>query len=414
MNEKDFTRERKQPFSHVLLFMLNLLRKSLGIEIDNFVRFLNDKVLHKKVSDFTSSAFVQNRKKINPKVFKYLSETIIENFYSEENTDIKLFKGFRLLSVDGSMITLPNQIELKKQFGFSKNQSEIETVQARISVLYDVLNKMVVDSVISNQDIRERELALGHQSHWKSKDLIIYDRGYPGFDFFRAHISKEVDFLIRVKITESTVVKDFVKSGKKSIITEIRPKERQSFKDKDYDKSARIKLRLVRIELSSGEVEILATSLIDSQKYPSKMFKELYFKRWGIETFYDELKNKLKVEYFTGYSAQTIQQDFYCAIFISNLQSVIINDIQEELAEQNQGKKYDYKVNTNLSYGFLKNRILELLCTDAPLETVLKELEDLFLKHTVPIRKNRTNPREKKKYLRRLKPKVIKNQRDAI
>ena len=30
----------------------------------------------------------------------------------------------------------------------------------------------------------------------------------------------------------------------------------------------------------------------------------------GVETFYGELKNKLKVEHFSGYSNNTIQQDF--------------------------------------------------------------------------------------------------------
>jgi hypothetical protein len=32
----------------------------------------------------------------------------------------------------------------------------------------------------------------------------------------------------------------------------------------------------------------------------------------------------------------------------------MVNDLEEELSTQNQGKKYDYKVTTNLSCGFLK------------------------------------------------------------
>src|ERR1035437_443565 len=156
------------------------------------------------------------------------------------------------------------------------------------------------------------------------------------------------------------------------------------------------------------------TTLLDSQKYPAKMFKELYFLRWGIETFYDELKNKLKVEHFTGYSKVSIQQDFFCAIFISNLQSVMVNDLEDELPVQNQGKKYNYKINTNLSYGFLKNRISELLYQQAPLDEIFQELETLFLKNTVPIRNDRTHPRNMDKYKHRRIPKVTKNQKDAI
>ena len=45
----------------------------------------------------------------------------------------------------------------------------------------------------------------------------------------------------------------------------------------------------------------------------------------------DQLKNKLKVGCFTGYSKISVLQDFFCTIFISNLQSIIVNDLQEEL-----------------------------------------------------------------------------------
>jgi hypothetical protein len=43
------------------------------------------------------------------------------------------------------------------------------------------------------------------------------------------------------------------------------------------------------------------------------------------------------------------------------MQLIILNDLEEELKVKNQNTKLDYKINTNLSYGFLKNRILELL-----------------------------------------------------
>ena len=179
-------------------------------------------------------------------------------------------------------------------------------------------------------------------------------------------------------------------------------------------KKTTIKVRLVRVDLPSGEIEILMTTLLDSQIYPSSMFKELYFRRWGIETFYDELKNKLKVEFFTGYSKSTIMQDFFCAIFISNLQSVIVNSLQDELKERNQNTRLNYKINTNLSYGFLKNRVLELLIKEVPLESVFNELESIFLQNTIPIRENRNNIRNTGKYRVRSKPKVTKNQKDAI
>jgi len=68
---------------------------------------------------------------------------------------------------------------------------------------------------------------------------------------------------------------------------------------------------------------------LDDKKYPSKIFKNLYFQRWGVEKFYDEFKNKLKVEHFSGYSKHSILQDFYVALFVSNIQSLIVGEINE-------------------------------------------------------------------------------------
>lgn len=413
-NETDFTRKRKQPFGQMLLFMFNLVKKSLVIEIDDFVAFLNSKTDSKEVKDFTKSAFVQKRLKINPEVFNHLSEVIVENTYIESNPSIKYFKGFRLLAVDGSKITLPYSEDLKKEFGESKNNTNTSVVQGRSSVLYDVLNRIALDSILENLKIGERELALRHSFKWKKNDLIIYDRGYPSYDFIYEHIKKDVNFVIRAATTQSKVVISFVSSGKKSTIVEILPQERHCFKGKQYNKNTSIKVRLVRVDLPKGETEILITSLLDSQEYPSKMFKELYFFRWGIETYYDELKNKIKLEYFTGYSKMSVLQDFYCAIFISNLQSTIVNDLQDELELKNQNTKLNYKINVNLSYGFLKNRVLELLFKEGNLEDVFLELQTLFLKNTVPIRPGRSNPRNVGKYRNRIRPFVLKNQKDAI
>jgi hypothetical protein len=113
MRKQDFTRNRKQPFLSTLLFMLNLLRKSLSVEIDGFIRHLNDR-LSTSIPRFSSSAFIQNRKKISPEVFKHLSSIIIKNFYTLDNEDLKLLGGLRVLACDGSIITLPFTKELKE------------------------------------------------------------------------------------------------------------------------------------------------------------------------------------------------------------------------------------------------------------------------------------------------------------
>ena len=54
-------------------------------------------------------------------------------------------------------------------------------------------------------------------------------------------------------------------------------------------------LRLIRVKLDTGKIEILITSsMTDKQKYPHKIFKELYHKRWPVEVDYLFMKERLE------------------------------------------------------------------------------------------------------------------------
>ena len=382
---------------------MNFLTKSLSIEIENFVSHLKRDCGLTSLKSFTKSAFVQYRKKIQPEVFEKLSRMLTDEFYTDNELGIKLWNGFRLLAVDGSSITLPFTKELKKIYGLAKNQTNTGVVQARVSVLYDVLNKYVLDSQLSPKSIGERALGLLHIEKSKTDDLIIYDRGYPAYDFIDTHCRKEIDYLMRVKVSFSKVTKIFIASTKRSQIVEIYPRHNLDVSKKQYDKDTPIKVRLIRVDLPSGETELLITSLLDSKKYSYKTFKELYFKRWGVETFYDELKNKLKVAYFSGYSNQSILQDFNAAIFISNVQTLIVNDLEDEIKELTKNRKLTYKINTNLSYGFMKNKIITLFFSNTDMEDIVNQLKKLFKSELIPIRPNRSNQRNVRKYIRREK-----------
>ena len=100
----------------------------------------------------------------------------------------------------------------------------------------------------------------------KKNDLIIYDRGYPSFDLVYHHMKKDIDFLIRVKKDFSNVVKDFVKSKKRSQIVLITPGKNKSYKDKEYTVDTSIKVRLISVKLNDGTVEIFMASLLNSKK----------------------------------------------------------------------------------------------------------------------------------------------------
>ena len=386
---KDFTRERKLTFPKLILFMLNSIKKSLQKELTEFSLLLGNE----RVKNITSSAFCQSRMKLNPSAFIELNDGIIEEFYTDNIFD--LWKGFRLLAVDGSRIHLPLSLEVVEDFGFAKNNHLTIIPMAQVSSCFDVLNNMIINSEIDRYGTSECSLALKHLEKCKfEKDLFIYDRGYSAIWFIFYHILKKKDFVIRMQRNSIEEVKNFFNSDKDSEIieiTELSSKSEKQINNLNLEFTP-FKIRLVKVILDNGEVEVLATSLLDEEKYPSKEFKWLYGKRWGIETNYDHLKNHLMIEDFTGMSSLSVLQDFFANIFMANMQQIFINEAQEELKEQKKDTEYEYKVNKNLSFGFMKDRFIKTLF-DKNVDQSINDLKELFKINPSPIREGRSFPR---------------------
>ncbi len=157
----------------------------------------------------------------------------------------------------------------------------------------------------------------------------------------------------------------------------------------------KLKVRAVKVKLKGGEVEILLTNLFSRTEYPLRIFKGLYFKRWGIETNYNAQKNYLQIECFSGTKVNSILQDFYATIFIGNLQSILANSCEKEIEKKTSHRKHEYKINKNIAIGLMKNKIPRLFLDRSP-ERVLEEITELQMKFFEPIRPGRTNPRRRR------------------
>ena len=384
---KDFTRKRKLTFPKIILFMLNSIKKSLQKELTEFfLNFSNEK-------NITNSAYSQSRMKLNHTAFIELNDGIIKEFYTDNIFD--LWNGFRLLAIDGSRLQLPLSLELIEDFGFAENQGAVPVPMAQASYCYDLLNNMIINSEIDRYETSEYNLALKHlQKCQYEKDLLIYDRYYDGMWFMFYHILKKKDFVIRMARNSITEVQNFFSSNEESKIIEITKLHQDS---KDQLKKLGIefspfKIRLVKVILDNGEIEVLATSLLDEKKYPNKEFKWLYGKRWGIETNFDHLKNHLMIEDFTGLSSLSVLQDFFVSMFMANMQQIFISEAQDELKKQKKDTEYEYKINKNLSFGFMKDRFVKILL-DKNADKSIKDLKELFKINPSPIRKGRSFPR---------------------
>jgi len=402
--EKDFTRERKVGFVSLICIIINMVRKSTQLELDAFrEKFMPEAA---EATTYTKQSFSEARKKLSPRAFTLLNDELIQGFY--EDDDYKTYKGFRLLAIDGMKVEIPNNKQTQKQYGFVSNGgTSPKLARALSSQLMDIENKLVITSTLGRCDANERSLAEANIEKilpWKtpySRDLILFDRGYPSAALIYYLQTHGIHFLMRVP---SSFYSEVTHTATPDEIVEIViTKERASkLKEKGtlIPVGTVLKVRVVKVELSTGEIETLITD-VTATEISYEECKALYFKRWGIETRYDQLKNQFEIENFSGVTPTVIEQDFYATILLSNMASLIEQDAHEEMQKKNAHKtlKYDdYKINHNILVGKLKNRLVEIILEedntkkDAMFQRLIAEME----RNIVAVIPGRSFKREKK------------------
>ena len=318
---------------------MNLRKGTIQDELDQFIELFSEGLCVQRVS---ASAFCQARQKLNPLAILSLNDHLVETFRA--HFALRRWHGRRLLAVDGSTVRLPATPDACTAFGPPPEGSRIPL--ARTSVLYDVLNTVVVEADLVPTTVGERVLAGEHLAATRADDLVLYDRGYPAFWLFALHGLEERDFCMRVPLGFSQEVIEFVASGALSATVTFTPGAEARRQCAEYGlPSAPLKLRLVRVTLKGGDTEVLATSLLDEAAFPTHVFKHLYHLRWGIEEQYKRAKCRLEIENFSGRSAQSVHQDFYAKLFALNLAAILAWVAQAVADRLYHERRRTYRVN---------------------------------------------------------------------
>ncbi|MCW5922907.1 MAG: transposase domain-containing protein [Saprospiraceae bacterium] len=207
---RDFCRRRLLPAERTVWLVLSLLRQSLCVELGHFFQRLD------AVDDIpTKSALVQARNKIHHTFFRDLLRQSAELFY--HCFEARRWRSFRLWATDGSGFRLPDTDELGEEFGWHVNQHSA-VASARVLAHFDVLNQIIVNAFFHTRYESESLIAPWHIHTVPSDVLMIYDRGFPAQVIPWLHLYFGSHCLVRLTLTHSTVVEEFVASKKRQLI----------------------------------------------------------------------------------------------------------------------------------------------------------------------------------------------------
>ncbi|MDR0760595.1 MAG: IS4 family transposase [Treponema sp.] len=369
--KQDFSRNRKMPFKKLMWFTLSLVKESSQNALERFFPKIKE-AIHMR-----QQAFSLARQKVKWEAFRELFQASVQGSYNET---IKEWRGYLLLAIDSSHIALPRDAALREYYGAAGH--ELQAATARASLLYDIANDIIVDARIEPLTVDERSLAKAHLealggmglNGGKRQVIVICDHGYPSKDFIKYLQDKEIKYVMRVQRRFNPRI-DRMRSGSKVIRI-----------------SEGIQARVIVFRLVGGEREAMITNLEEGE-LEAAAFPELYYKRWPIETKYNQLKQKFELENFSGRLVDNIRQDFYAMMTVSNMLSSSLREANETMPKGTAKKKrrYEYRANVNHAVGVLKDRLIGILITDDSLarKYLYQELVSEIRRRIVPVRPNR-------------------------
>ena len=393
---KDFTRDRKLPFEKLLALLVKMGGHSLRDEMLDCLDFED--------MPASVSALVQQRSKIVPEALGYLFREFTNRCHRPQ-----LYKGYRLLAVDGSdMQFTANPNDPLSYFPGVNGQKPYSFLH--LNALYDLNSKLYLDAVVQKRRAANENAALVSmvdRSEISGPVILTADRGYESYNTLEHIRKKGWYFLIRLRESNGIISSLSLPEGDFDMPVQLFLTRKQNKKLKELQKEFPGKyrflptnvnfdflpwrtdgfypfsFRIVRFKISEDSTETLITNL-DRDSFPAEELKYLYHLRWDIETSFRHLKYTIGLSLFQSKKAEYITQEIFARLTMYNFCELITSHV----VIQKKRRKHVYQTNftaaVHICRQFLRGAV-------SP-----PKVEALIEQHVVPIRPGRSTPRKMK------------------
>lgn len=243
-----FVRRSALPMEKMVKFLLYSPKTSLSNKLEQLRENLPD-------LDFPSvskQALSKARYGIRYELFQEFFEHSA-NFYYEHIMERKLWNDrYHIFAIDGSTHEVPSSKSTFKEFGKQSDQKnpDLYWSMALASVLYDVLEDVIVDAAIEKQFYSEREMSLRHLARLfvlglENDSIVIFDRGYYSAEIYQEWVTAGCKVLMRLKKPNSLCSLDG-----DDVLDHVNAPD-----------GTKIDCRVIKYTLSSGEIEYLITAV---------------------------------------------------------------------------------------------------------------------------------------------------------
>jgi hypothetical protein len=256
------------------------------------------------------SSISQARTRLGWEPLRELHDEIVKPIATKETAGA-WFREWRLVSIDGSTLDVPDEAENDEAFGKQgAGHGECAFPKIRFVSLCEIGTHVLFGSRVDSYEVGEVTLAEEVIPLLQPGMLCLADRGFNCFRLWKLAKGTGAELVWRLR-------KDLVL-----------PREQQlkdgsflsTFYEKTHDRTTNrngIQVRVVEYTLEGVDdaegIYRLATTILDPEQASAKDLAALYHERWEIESAFDELKTHLRGRQITlrSKTPDLVRQEFY-------------------------------------------------------------------------------------------------------
>ena len=200
------------------------------------------------------------------------------------------YRGMRLVSIDGFVLNIADTPANEKAFGRPKSGRGLGAFpQVRVLALCETGSHVIWRFLIKPIFRSEISMLSYLIRHLESDMLLLWDRGFFGYDSVYEVLARKAHLLIRIKSNNVFQPIKILSDG--SFLSKIYRCEA----DRRHDRNGII-VRIIEYTFNdpniagSGQKHRLLTTLLDPQLDPATTLICLYHERWEEELTFDEIK----------------------------------------------------------------------------------------------------------------------------
>lgn len=226
----------------------------------------------------TQAGIIKKKDNLEPFMIQKLNDNILKHIYDSDQR--------RIFAVDATF--LHYDMTYVKQ-GYHITQNKVST-KSSINCVFDVQNKIPID-YFTDTTMNERSAflkqieSLKQRKLIKQNDLFIFDAGYYRYDIIQTICETNTDFILRIPMSRLSENNQWKIKNNNSIIIKIE-------NNKKKFRVRLIKYKILNKERRTFETVYIFTSL-KGVNYSVNTIKELYHKRWEVETHFRYAKYSL-------------------------------------------------------------------------------------------------------------------------